>query len=209
MSNKVFQIPFYIALIYFSYLMVLITLQYIPIDFDTAFLRIKQEEIAMRHYQIAFFTHVYSSIFVLLLGLLQFSSSLRRNYPSVHRNIGKAYVLFILLLSAPSGLIMGYYANGGLISQLGFMLAAILWFVFTVIAFNKARKQKLIEHREFMLRSFALTLSAISLRLLKFGIVAIWELPPMDTTLIIAWGGWCLNLVLVEFYIRSTRKIKV
>jgi uncharacterized membrane protein YozB (DUF420 family) len=186
--------------------MILITLQYIPIDFDVAFLRIKQDIIGLKHYQIAFFTHVYTSIFVLLLGLFQFSASLRKNFPTIHRTIGKSYVILILLLASPSGLVIGYYANGGLISQLGFMTLAILWFVFTLMAFNYARKREFKKHRIFMLRSFALTLSAISLRLLKFGIVGLWELPPMDVTRIIAWGGWCLNLVLIELYIRSSLK---
>ena len=72
------KVLIYLALGYFSYLMILITLQYIPIDFDVAFLSVKQKEIRWVYYQIAFFTHVYTSIFVLLFGLLQFSASLRK-----------------------------------------------------------------------------------------------------------------------------------
>jgi hypothetical protein len=52
-----------------------------------------------------------------------------------------------------------------------------------------------------MLRSFALTLSAISLRLLKWGIVSTLAPPPMDTYKVVAWLGWMLNLAIVEIYI--------
>ena len=52
-----------------------------------------------------------------------------------------------------------------------------------------------------MIRSYALTLSAISLRLFKWIIVFIWAPPPMDTYRIVAWLGWVFNLVLVECWI--------
>jgi len=55
-----------------------------------------------------------------------------------------------------------------------------------------------------MLRSYALTLSAISLRLFKWGIVSVFELAPMDTYKIVSIIGWTLNLVLVEIYILKT-----
>lgn len=51
---------------YFTYSMILITLQYVPIKFDEAFLNVKEDVIIYKHYQIAFFSHVFTSIFVLL-----------------------------------------------------------------------------------------------------------------------------------------------
>ncbi len=71
LSNKFFKILLYGLLIFFIYLMILITLQYIPINFNAAFLRLKVDEIKLRHYQIAFFVHVYSSIVVLLSVMFQ------------------------------------------------------------------------------------------------------------------------------------------
>ena len=47
----------------------------------------------------------------------------------------------------------------------------------------------------------ALTLSAISLRLLKWGIVAVWAPPPMDAYRVVAWLGWGLNLLIVEVWL--------
>ncbi len=206
--SKGIKILFYVFLGYFGYLMVLITLQYIPINFDVAFLRIKQDEISKTHYQVAFFMHVYTSIFVLFLGMPQFSARIRIRLKSFHRLTGKLYVGIILVLAAPSGLILGYYANGGIIAQLGFLVLALLWFYFIYLAYVYARKKEFDKHRKFMLRSYALTLSAISLRLLKLGIVHIWELPPMDITRIIAWGGWLLNLLTLEFVMWFLKKRK-
>lgn len=192
----------YLVLGYFSYLMILITIQYIPIRFDAAFLAVKQEEIQLTYYQIAFFTHVYVSIFTLLLGFIQFPKVIRRTYPRLHRTLGKLYIGSILLLAAPSGLIMGIHANGGLLSQISFCILAILWIYFTGMAYVYARSKQWLKHKQFIYRSYALTLSAISLRLFKWIIVAVFELPPMDTYQIVAWLGWVVNLAIAEFIIR-------
>ncbi|MBC6993716.1 DUF2306 domain-containing protein [Lewinella lacunae] len=190
--------------------MVLITWQYVPVNFAVAFLRLKQAEIALPYYRWAFFGHVYTSIFVLLLGGLQFIPALRRRWAVGHRWLGKAYVALVLLVAAPGGLVMGVHANGGWSAQLSFCLQAILWFVFTWRAFALARQRNWTEHRAFMLRSFALTLSAVSLRLWKWGIVFLFAPPPMDTYRLVAWLGWLGNLALVEGYLwwaywKSTR----
>jgi len=190
-----------ISLAYFSYLMILITLQYVPIKLDVAFLKIKTDEISQLHYQIAFFSHVYSSIFVLILGIFQFSAFVRTKFTHSHKLMGKFYIALILFLAGPSGLIMGYYANGGLVAKVSFCLLAVLWIVFTYKAYKHAINKDWKKHRNFMSRSYALTLSAISLRLFKWIIVTLFEFPPMDTYIIVAWLGWVLNWAIVELVI--------
>lgn len=205
MTNSWPAIIGYLALVFFSYLMVLITFQYIPIDFDAAFLRIKQNEIVLVHYQWAFFIHVYSSIFLLLAGFTQFSSYIRAQFPVIHRKLGMAYVILIVLLASPTGLVMAFYANGGLWSRISFSLLAVIWFIFTLKAFTSALKKNWTSHKNFMLRSYALTLSAISLRLFKWIIVSTFALPPMDTYKIVAWAGWVVNLLIIEVYIAKRK----
>lgn len=196
----------YLILGYFTYLMMLITAQYVPIDVSAAFLRIKEEVIAYRHYQIAFFSHVYSSIFVLLAGFTQFSQKIRDRFPGIHRGVGLSYVLLILVVASPSGLVMAYYANGGLVAQVSFSILAILWFAFTFRAFQAAKQRNWAVHQAFMLRSYALTLSAISLRLFKWVIVSIWALPPMETYRIVSVAGWVVNWLLIEALLLYRRR---
>ncbi len=186
---------------FFCWLLLEITLQYYPIDFDVAFLRIKQDEMQFWYYKLAFYVHVASAIFCLLAGFTQFSGSLRQRFPSIHRLIGWIYIVTILIFAAPSGLLMGYYANGGWSSQLAFCLLAILWFATTYIAWRSLAKSDYLTHQKYMLRSFALTLSAITLRLWKYVIVLIWHPRPMDVYQIVAWLGWVLNLAIAEYFI--------
>lgn len=186
--------------------MFLITLQYVPINFDVAFLNLKQDEIFYPHYQIAFFSHVYSSIFVLIIGGFQFSKTIRSRFSNLHKNLGKIYIVLVLAIASPSGLVMAYHANGGIFSKISFSIQAVLWFYFTWKAYQFAKNKKWKKHQNFMLRSFALTLSAISLRLLKWGIVSTLAPPPMDTYKVVAWLGWILNLAIVEIYIWKNKE---
>lgn len=202
----VFKLIFYGALIYFIYLLGLITLQYIPINYEVAFLNLKQEEIQLPYYKLAFFSHVYTSMIVIVLGLTQFSKTIRKQFSFIHKLNGKGYILLILLIASPSGLIMAFHANGGLVSQISFSILSILWFVFTLKAFLYIKKRNYRKHRDFMIRSYALTLSAISLRLFKYGIVFFFELPPMDTYKIVSVLGWTLNLGIAELIIRKTSR---
>lgn len=200
-ARTLFHFSLYTLLVIFSLLMLDITLQYLPIDLDVAFLRIKQEAVALPYYRIAFFIHVFTSMFALAAGFTQFSRRFRSGNAVIHRNIGKLYFYVVVFLSGPTGLIMAYHANGGLYSQIGFSLLAILWITTTAIAVYYISKGNVVEHRRWMIRSYALTLSAITLRLWKWGIVLAFEPKPMDVYRIVAWLGWVLNVLVAEIII--------
>ncbi len=178
-----------------------ITVAYIPYNTDVGFLRIKQSYIDIDHWRIAFFVHVYSSLWVLLAGFTQFSKAIQNYYPRVHRSFGYIYVAEVLLITGPAGLLMGFYANGGLPSKISFVTLAILWISFTAMALAKVRKGDFVSHRNFMMRSYALTLSAITLRAWKWSITNSFELPPMDVYRAVAWLGWVPNLAIAELVI--------
>jgi uncharacterized membrane protein len=190
-------------LAFFIYPMARITMQYIPYNTDVGFLQIKQDYIDIDFWRGAFFIHVYSSFFVLAAGFTQFSQQLLRQRPKLHRLLGYSYVLNILCITGPASLIMGFYANGGIYSRIGFVLLSVLWLFFTFKAVQLAKQKKFKQHKIYMIRSFALTLSAITLRAWKYTITNTWELPPMDVYRMIAWLGWGVNLIVAEIYIRN------
>ncbi|WP_430400327.1 DUF2306 domain-containing protein [Flavobacterium sp.] len=198
---KLIKILIVISYFYFTFLLLLITLQYIPLNFEVTFLKLKQEEVKLSYYNIAFFTHVYTSIVLVLIGWIQFWSFFRKKYTNLHTLIGKFYILIILMFSGPSALIMGYHANGGISSKISFIILSILWLLFTYMSYSYAKKLNFIEHQKFAIRSFALTLSAISLRLFKYIIVFLFHSPPMDTYRIVSWLGWVFNLIIAEIII--------
>lgn len=186
-----------------------ITLEYIPYNTDVGFLRIKQQYIDIDHWRIAFFIHVYASLWVLFAGFTQFSKQLQRNNPSLHRTLGYVYVLDVLLITGPAGLIMGFYANGGTLSRIAFVLLAVLWIFFTAMALIKAKQKDFKAHRNYMIRSYALTLSALTLRAWKYGITNTMSVPPMDVYRVVAWLGWVGNWVVAEYLIYRYKQKQV
>ena len=191
------------TLAFFTFLMARITAEYIPYNTDVGFLRIKQDYIDIEHWRIAFFVHVYASMWALLAGFTQFSGYLQSYRPRVHRAFGYVYVTDVLLITGPAALIMGVYANGGLPSKIAFVTLAIGWITFTAIAFLKAKNGDFASHRNFMIRSYALTLSAVTLRAWKWAITNSVELPPMDVYRAVAWLGFVPNILIAELLIRS------
>ncbi len=189
--------------------MIRITVNYIPYNLDVGFLRIKQDYIDIDHWRIAFFIHVYTSVFLLFAGATQFSKTILRKHKKIHRVLGYVYVVNILLVTGPSSLVMGFYANGGLGSRVAFVMLSVLWIYFTWMALVKARKLDFNAHQRFMIRSYALTLSAITLRAWKFLITNTIVIPPMDVYRIVAWLGWVLNFAIAEFMIyRGYSRVK-
>ena len=193
---------------YFFWLMLEITLKYIPMGTQVAFLNIKQTEVlGIPLYLPVFYIHVLTSVFCLLAGFTQFNNSILDIRPDIHRWVGKIYIVTILLFAAPSGFFIGLFANGGLLSRIAFVLLAILWFYFTFKAYAAIKKKNIAEHQQFMYRSFALTCSAITLRLWKVILVYLFQPSPMDVYQIIAWLGWIPNIIMIELYILKRFKI--
>ena len=115
--------------------------------------------------------------------------------------MGYIYTIDVLFITGPAGLLMGFYANGGISSRISFVSLATLWIFFTAMALYKAKKKDFKSHRNFMIRSYALTLSALTLRAWKYGLNNSFELAPMDVYRAVAWLGWVINLGIAEIII--------
>ncbi|WP_052573306.1 DUF2306 domain-containing protein [Haloferula sp. BvORR071] len=197
-----------LALAFFSVLMARITAEYWPVRNDAAFLQIKQQYLGIKHWEFAFWTHVFTSMIPLLAGFTQFMPAVLSRWPKLHRAVGKTYVIAVLFVTGPASLVMAFYANGGITSRIAFTLLALLWLSTTAMAWRTALQRQWTKHRDWMIRSYALTLSAITLRAWKYLIVLAFEPRPMDVYRIVAWLGFIPNLLLAEWLVRSYRKKK-
>lgn len=195
-----------LSLAYFSYLMFAIVAKYIPVGTDNNFLLIKQTEVnTIPAYLIIFYIHVFSAGLALPAGFTQFNKRLLQKAPQIHRIVGYVYIVSVLLLAATSGFFIGLFANGGIIAKTSFVSLSILWFFFTYQALQTAIKRKFDQHRNYMIRSYALTLSALTLRMWKVVIVWIWHPLPMDTYVVISLLGWIPNYIIAELIIANKK----
>jgi hypothetical protein len=203
-----FKIVLILIFGYFFWLMLRLTLEYIPAQSDVSFLMIKQTEVNTHtEYLYFFYAHVYTSIFVLFSGFIAVFVKPKAAFRNLHRFFGKIYVILLLLIAAPSGIYMGFYANGGILAKISFVILGILWWFTTYKAYLEIRKKNVLNHKKWMYRSYALAVSAITLRLWKVVLVYFFQPNPMDVYEIIAWLGWVPNLILTEILIK-TKMIK-
>jgi uncharacterized membrane protein len=201
-KSTIFRWLLALILLFFSGLMFRLTLPYLSLDTTVSFLRTKQGILHNKAWYYSFYIHISTSIFVLAAGLTQFSRKILQNYKKIHRWIGKLYVATILFLAAPSGFIMALYANGGFPAKVSFVFTASLWAIFTYYAYYYIRKGNIQEHREFMWRSYALTLSAISLRIYTYTFPFIFGVHGKELYVAVAWLSWVPNLLCIEYWIK-------
>lgn len=204
--KQILQSFLWAILAFLSLYLGIITFAYFSLRTDIGFLLAKQSFITDRAWMAAFYIHISSSILVVLIGPFQFVRKLRTRYPKWHRAMGKIYVGAILFLAAPSGLYMALYANGGIWAQVGFTLLSLLWFSTTFLAYKRVRELKISQHQKWMLRSYALSFSAITLRL-YVPIFSLYLGMEHDFVVqITAWVNWIPNLLVAEWIIRRTVK---
>ncbi len=206
--RKITGVCLWLALAFFTMLMARITLGYWPMRRDAGFLQIKQQYLGIMHWEVAFWIHVFTSMLPLLAGLTQFAPSILKKWPAIHRSMGRVYVITVCFITGPASLIMACYANGGITSRLAFGTLALLWLGTTAMGWRTVLQRKWTEHREWMMRSYALTLSAITLRAWKYLIIYAFEPPPMDVYRVVAWLGFVPNLLIAEWLIRRSRQYR-
>lgn len=180
-------------------------LSYINFNKDYGFLKFKQIAIETGWYLPAYYGHVFAAGIVLLIGLLQVHPQWGLRWRKLHRALGKLYVAGILFFSAPGGLIMSFFIGRGPWVLTSFLLQCSAWFLCTYLAYHHIRKRNIQAHRQWMLRSYALTLAAITLRVYVF--LSSWsvDLGQPIAYATIAWLSWIPNLIVCEAYIRLGR----
>ena len=124
----------------------------------------QQREIYIEH-PIALLTHVIGGIIAMLIGPFQFVKSFRTRFVKLHRGLGSLYV-FACIVGGVAGVLMSTRAFGGFASQLGFGLIAISWITCAAFALHRALTNRFPAHREWMIRSYALTLTAFTQRII-------------------------------------------
>lgn len=150
-----------------------------------------------------FVVHAVSGSVALMSGPLQFHRSLRDRSLRVHRITGRAYVAAVWISSVTAACLTLVF-DVPVAARIAFGSLAVLWFTTTTLGLHRVMNQRIAEHREWMLRSFALSLFFVT--------GSLW----MEVSRSLSWAqavtypiavflGWTLNLVIAEIWIRSPR----
>lgn len=158
----------------------------------------------MAHYQpvtpVALYAHILFGPLAMALAPFQLWGGLRRARPRLHRGLGYVSALSILLAGFGALAFLPWFL-GSLWAATGFALLAMAWIGVTARAVWLARARRLAEHRDWMLRSVALTLAGVTLRLIMPVLIARgWSVP--ETFDVTGWACWIPNLILIEIWLR-------
>jgi hypothetical protein len=152
------------------------------------------------HRRIALSLHALGGAIALLAGPLQFVPRFRESNWNRHRLLGWIYCGAVLLGWCAS-LWIAPHAQTGWIASAGFLALGAVWIVATGLAVRFILRGDALGHRRWMIRSFALTAAAITLRMyLPLVFVFHWNFSIAYPA--IAWLCWIPNAVAVELYLR-------
>jgi uncharacterized membrane protein len=115
--------------------------------------------IADRHLLIP---HTLCGVIALLAGPMQFSSRLRQRHLKFHRLLGRIYVTSVFI-----GALTGIALSAGRPGLPGTSMQAAAWIVCTTAAVINARNRQIVQHRQWMIRSYAVTFTFVSSRVLN------------------------------------------
>lgn len=148
------------------------------------------------------YIHIIASVIAIIIGPFTLSRKFRESNIKRHRFMGKLYLLGVWL-GGSSGFYLAFYATGGMIASLGFALLAVLWIYTACMAYLTIRKKKIEAHRKWMIRNYALTLAAVSLRLyIPLSLVLFGNENFITSYIAIAWLCWVPNLIFAELLLR-------
>jgi hypothetical protein len=115
--------------------------------------------IADRHLLIP---HTTCGLLALLAGPLQFASRFGTRHMKFHRALGRVYIVSVFI-----GAFTGIALAAGRPGLPGTSMQAAAWIVCTTAAFITARNRQIVQHRQWMARSYAVTFTFVSSRVLN------------------------------------------
>ncbi len=160
------KIIFWVPTIFLSLLLVWNTIPYFTFNENLPFLKERAVLLEKSVWKICFYTHISAGAFCITTALIQFSSFILKKRKKIHIISGKIYVFVVLLIGAPSGLYMTYFAKGGYAERGAFLAMAVFWFFTTYKGFvTAARDRNFVAHKHWMIRSYAMALTAVTFRI--------------------------------------------
>lgn len=149
---------------------------------------------------LAMLAHLAGGGLALLLGPWQFITGSRGPRNALHRWMGRTYGMSVAV-GAGAGLVLAPFAQTGLVAQAGFGLLALATLGTTARAVQLARRCDFTRHRQWMIRSYALILAAVTLRFQIPGAI-IAGIGFTTAYPVIAWACWVPNALIAEWFLR-------
>ncbi len=147
--------------------------------------------------------HVLTGSIALIIGPIQFWKSFRNKYIHLHRTLGKIYLITILAGSLCAFVMAGTSAlaiSWQWAASLGIL--GVAWVITAGMAYISIRKKKIVQHKEWMIRSYIVTFAFVTFRIfvamgMAAGLGEFDEVAPSA-----GWTSWTIPLLIAEVFIQ-------
>ena len=198
--NEIGRVVWWSVLTGLSLLLVYNTLPFFTLRDDVPFLLEKGHVAAQPVWRVSFHLHVAGGIVCLLAALPQFSRTMLRRLPRLHRILGYTYVSSVLVFVVPAGLYLSLHAKGGLPGRLGFLTIGFALLYTTWRGLERVRAGDFRGHVAWMVRSYAMAASALSFRVFYVGLYAL-DIP--NEYVLGIWMSLFVNAAVAEWILHS------
>ena len=155
-------------------------------------------------------THVLPAMLFMLLGPLQFVHGLRSRHPQAHRWSGRVFLAASSVVGI-SGLKLAFGKTiGGLDEKAAIILFGSLFLICLAKALWHARRREFTQHRQWMIRGYAIGLAVATIRPIMGGFFAAAVMSghapqPKEFFGTAFWIGFTLQTIAAEIWINFTR----
>jgi hypothetical protein len=175
-------------------------LLYLTFDPDYGILPEKRQAEQDICWLISLYVHVGAGVPVLLIPVVSFLGKMFGVGLRVHRLIGLWYCRIGMFLVLPTGVYLAFYAKGGIGTQIGFLVQAILFGIFTWLGWQAANQGDFVKHRIWMTRGFAIMAAVLTFRVYHL-VFFYLKVPYQDNYALSQWLSLVGNYFLAELAI--------
>lgn len=152
------------------------------------------------HNQIWFILHITFGLIVYLIGVFQFTPSIRNRNLKLHRTLGKIYILSSLICILSLYVIL---PNSSCVAcKPSQYMVTSLWLVFVLLAYLSIRQRKIKHHRRMMVSSFICAAYFVSVRIVgQFGMGIFRKAFNTEQAQLLASDIFCWAAPLIVFHI--------
>lgn len=146
--------------------------------------------------------HLAGGVPTVVLGLLQFVTRIRSDYPRAHRWIGRTYLAALLCASiGASGMVLT--TPLGWTTAYAFCVMIGAWLATALMGWVAIRRRNLEAHRTWMRRNYIITFAFVTFRLAGKipGLYGLGTMEEVFTTF--GWMSWVVPLLLSELYVSA------
>jgi hypothetical protein len=135
----------------------------------------------------ALHVHVIAAAFSLPACLALMSRRVMKRIPRVHRWLGRVTGVITLLALVPTGCVLAFWAQGGALSTLGFLLSGVIVAIAMVLGVRTARRGDFVQHRRWVTHVLAQMSVAVTSRALIYAFAHARAFDPETAYLVALW----------------------